>query len=95
MPLNVLGDERTQRNHAQFVLLREPEHQAYQFRTDTFSLKRLWNFGVYQAKQIPRPLVHDNGSLPVNVEFEAVKRGVVGDFRREHDFSIVLCVHVS
>jgi len=91
VPLHILSDERAQRNHAEIVLLRQSEHCADQGRPDTLSLKRLGGFGVYQAKEIARPLVDQNGIASVNVEFEAVERGVVADFRREHDFWIVLC----
>ena len=90
MPLHILGHERAQGNHAQVVLLRESEHRSYQFRPDALPLKCLGNFGVYQAKQMPRLLVNENGSFPVNMEFEAVERVVVGDFTRNHDCFIVL-----
>lgn len=91
MPLHVLSDERAQGNYAQVVPLRESEHCADQFRRHALSFKGLWDFSVYQAKQIPRPLVHENGSRHVNMKLEAVQSNVIGDFSREHNSLIVLC----
>jgi len=91
MPLHILSDERAQGNDVKVVRLCESEHCAHQFRSHALSLKWLGDFGVYQAKQLPGLLVNENGSLTVNMEFEAVELGVVGNSSREHDCFIVLC----